>query len=198
MKDIGATYHWMVNTLNIDPKKIILGGDDVGTAIGLDALLHKIEPSLRPAGMICVSPYTGLEAGGESWRANLGIDIINGNSITRMENCYMGPEKEDEDNEYEDGLTPFNYLRESTQLGNMLPGRMLIYLGGKEVLLEEGGLLASRAARSGVQVVMVQEPSGIHLWPLFPDIFIKDQSARQNVIDRLVDFVAGTIVTIKK
>lgn len=193
MKDISETYNWMINELNIDPKKIILGGDDVGTAIGLETLLHKIDPALRPAGMIMASPYTGLEAGGESWRANLGSDILNENSITRMENCYLGPENEEEDNEYEDGLTPFAYLRESTQLGNMLPGRMLVYLGGKEVLLDEGGLIASRAARSGVQVVMVQEPSGIHLWPMFPDIFIKDQSARQNVIDRLVDFVAGTI-----
>jgi acetyl esterase/lipase len=193
MKDIGETYHWLINTHNIDPKKIIIGGDDAGVAIALDALLHKINHELKPAGMICASPYTGLEAGGESWRANLGSDILNENSITRMELCYMGPENEEDDNEYEDGYTPFNYLRESTELGKILPGRMLVYLGGKEVLLDEGGLIASRAARSGIQVVMVQEPSGIHLWSMFPDIFVKEYQQRQIAIDRFVDFVAGTI-----
>lgn len=105
----------------------------------------------------------------------------------------MGIENEDDELEYEGGITPFNYLRDSIQLGSFLPNRMLIYLGGKEVLLEEGGLLASRAAKSGIQVSMVQEPSGIHLWSMFPDILVQDDRARQNSLDRLVEFVSGSI-----
>ncbi|KAI7863102.1 Alpha/Beta hydrolase protein [Mucor mucedo] len=193
IKDVGDTYHWLTETLNIDPKKIIIGGDDAGVAIALDTLLNKIDPSKKPAGMICASPYTGLEAGGESWRTNLGLDILNENSITRMENAYMGIESEDEVIEYEGGLSPFAYLRDSVDLGSLLPSRMLVYLGGKEVLLEEGGLLANRAARSGVQVMVVQEPSGIHLWSMLPDIFIKQDDVKQYAVDRFVDFVAGTI-----
>lgn len=193
IKDIGNTYQWLTDTLNIDPKKIIIGGDDAGVAIALDTLLNKIDPSKKPAGMICASPYTGLEAGGESWRTNLGLDVLNENSITRMENCYMGIEKDDEILEYEDGLSPFVYLRDSVDLGAILPGRMLFYLGGKEVLLEEGGLLANRAARSGIQVMVVQEPSGVHLWSMLPDVLIQQDDVKQYVVDRFVDFVVGTI-----
>jgi acetyl esterase/lipase len=174
--------------MNIDPKKIIIGGDDAGVAIALDTLLIKIAPDQRPAGMICASPYTGLEAGGESWRANLGEDIINENAVTRMEDAYLGPDQDEA--EYESDLRPFGYLKNTVELGSFLPSRLLVYLGGKEVLLEEGGLLASRARNSGVQVMVVQEPSGVHLWSMLPDILIKEDHSRQNAIDRFVEFVS--------
>lgn len=116
--------------------------------------------------------------------------------MTRMELAYLGPEKNDSDDESDDGtpeVSPFVYLREHVQLGSFLPSRMLFLLGGKEVLLDEGGLLASRARSSGIQVVVVQEPSGAHLWSMLPDVFIKDPSVKQYMLDRFVDFVAGTI-----
>jgi acetyl esterase/lipase len=137
--------------------------------------------------MICVCPYTGLEAGGESWRDNLGKDILNENSMTRMEECYLGPE----DSEYEGGLSPFTYLDKSMVIGSFVPKRMLVYLGGKQVLLEEGGILASRAGSSGVQVMVVQEPSGIHLWPMFANDLVEDINVRQNAVDKLVEFVSS-------
>ena len=194
IKDIGETYNWMINTLNIDPKKIIIGADDAGAAIALDALLLKVNHASKPAGMILSSPYTGLEAGGESWRQNLGTDILNENSVTRMENSYLGIETDDDVLAYEGGIKPFTFLRDATELGSFLPKRMLVYLGGKQVLLDEGGLFASRASQSGIQVSMVQEPSGIHLWSMLPEILLQDQKARQLAVDRLVDFIAGTVV----
>ena len=196
VNQVAETYKWLTNTLNIDPKKIIIGADDVGAAIALDTLFIKIPSQQRPAGMICASPYTGLEAGGESWRTNLGQDIINENSVNRMEYAYLGPEKNDSDDESDDEkpeLSPFAYLRGDVQLGSFLPPRMLFFLGGKEVLLDDGGLLASRARSSGIQVVVVQEPSGIHLWSMLPDTMIKDPSVKQYMLDRLVEFVASTI-----
>ncbi|KAI8072254.1 Alpha/Beta hydrolase protein [Gilbertella persicaria] len=189
IKDIAKTYHWLIKNMNIEPRKIILGADDAGVAIALDTLLHKIPSEQRPAGLICASPYTGLEAGGESWRANLGDDILTEKAIERMEQCYMGPE----DSEYEDDVPPFRYLRHDIDLASFLPRRLLVLLGGKEVLLDEGGILASRARSSGVQVMMVQEPTGVHLWSMFPDIMIQDATARQAVMDRLVEFVVGTV-----
>ncbi|CEP16816.1 hypothetical protein [Parasitella parasitica] len=196
VNQIAKTYSWLTNTLNIDPKKIIIGADDAGAAIALDTLFIKISTQQRPAGMVCASPYTGMEAGGESWRANLDQDIINENSISRMECAYMGPEENDSDKESDGGkseMEPFSYLRHNVELGSFLPARMLFFLGGKEVLLDEGGLLASRARNSGIQVAVVQEPSGVHLWSMLPDIFIKDQSAKQFMLDRFVEFVASTI-----
>ncbi|KAI8647887.1 Alpha/Beta hydrolase protein [Parasitella parasitica] len=196
VNQIAETYSWLTNTLNIDPKKIIIGADDAGAAIALDTLFVKIPAQQRPAGMICASPYIGLEAGGESWRANLGQDIINENSVIRMELAYMSPEKDDDDNESDNGKTeigPFTYLSHNAQMGSFLPARMLFFLGGKEVLLDDGGFLASKARSSGVQAVVVQEPSGVHLWSMLPDIFIKDQSVKQFMLDRFVEFIANTI-----
>jgi acetyl esterase/lipase len=198
MEDVAKTYDWLINTMNIDPKKIIIGGDDVGAAIALDTLFRKIPARQKPAGLIFASPYTGLEAGGESWRANLGLDMINENSITRMENAYMKQEKYDSDNESEDGngqqeLQPFGYLSSNVEFGSFLPNRLLLYLGGKEVLLDEGGFLASRARSSGIQVVVVQEPTGIHLWSMLPDILTDEWEIKQNAVDRFVHFVAGIV-----
>lgn len=195
IEDVAKSYDWLINTMHIDPKKIVVGGDDAGVAIALDTLLHKIDTHQKPAALIFASPYTGLEAGGESWRANLGEDMLNENSITRMEEAYMKPEKYDSDNESDDEqeqqqeLSPFGYLRDTVELGSFLPNRLLLYLGGKEVLLDEGGLLASRARSSGIQVVVVQEPSGVHLWSMLPDIFIDEWQIKQNAIDRFVQFV---------
>ncbi|KAI8986973.1 Alpha/Beta hydrolase protein [Pilobolus umbonatus] len=193
VKDIAYTYEWLIETYNVDPSKIIIAGDDVGVAIVLDTLKLKIDKDKRPAGMICVSPYTGLEAGGESWRYNLGGDLINENAISRMEAAYLGPEG----SRYEDDLLPFEYLDKEVQLGSFLPKKLLVYLGGKEVLLDEGGLFASRAMQTGVTVQVVQERSGIHLWPLFPDIFVNDITTRQNIIDKFTCFVNDIVLTNK-
>ncbi|OBZ84345.1 Carboxylesterase LipF [Choanephora cucurbitarum] len=189
MKDVARTYDWLVDTMHISPQKIIIGGDDAGVAILLDTLFHKIPSDKRPAGMICASPYTGLEAGGPSWHANLGADILTEKSIERMEESYMGPE----DAEYEDDIPPFRYLRQTNELASFIPRRLLVLLGGKEVLLEEGGILASRATGSGVQTMVVQEPTGVHLWFMFLDILVEDSSSRQAMMDRFVEFVYGTI-----
>ncbi|CEJ02058.1 hypothetical protein RMCBS344292_16075 [Rhizopus microsporus] len=201
VKDIADTYDWLIHTLQIDPNKIIIGADDAGAAVALDALMLKIPSEFKPAAMICASPYIGLEAGGESWRNNLSKDILNEKAITHMENNYLKPEEENEDEDdytvpeakYEDGLSPFEYLKSDVEVGSCLPKRMLLFLGGQEVLLDEGGYLASKARQGGVQVVVVQEPTGKHLWSMLPDILAEEAHVKQTVCDRLVEFVSNCI-----
>lgn len=201
VKDIADTYDWLIHTLQIDPNKIIIGADDAGAAVALDALMLKIPSEFKPAAMICASPYIGLEAGGESWRNNLSKDILNEKAITHMENNYLKPEEENEDEDdytvpeakYEDGLSPFEYLKSDVEVGSCLPKRMLLFLGGQEVLLDEGGYLASKARQGGVQVVVVQEPTGKHLWSMLPDILAEETHVKQTVCDRLVEFVSNCI-----
>ncbi|EIE90112.1 hypothetical protein G6F46_009304 [Rhizopus delemar] len=201
IKEIAETYNWLIHTLQIDPSKIIIGADDAGVAVALDTLMLKIPSDLKPTAMICASPYTGLEAGGDSWRNNLGKDFLTEKSIEHMENNYIKPEQENEDEDdytipvskYEDDLSPFSYLNSTVPMGSFLPNRMLIFLGGQEVLLDEGGSLASKAREGGIQVVVAQEPTGIHLWSMLPDVLCKEDYVKQNSIDRLVEFVAGIL-----
>ncbi|CAO3702126.1 unnamed protein product [Rhizopus stolonifer] len=201
IKDIADAYDWLINTLQVDPNKVIIGADDAGVAIALDTLMLKIPSEIKPTAMICASPYTGLEAGGESWRNNLGKDMLTEKSIIYMENNYMKQEKENEDEydytvpelEYEDNLSPFGYLNSSTPMGSFLPNRMLIYLGGHEVLLDEGGAFASKAREGGIQVIVTQEPTGIHLWSMLPDVLSSESHIKQNVTDRFVEFVSGVL-----
>ncbi|KAI8977269.1 Alpha/Beta hydrolase protein [Mycotypha africana] len=207
--DIADAYGWLISTYQIVPRKIIIGADDAGVAIALDTLFtsSKISIEQRPSAMICVSPYTGLEAGGESWRANLGEDLINEKAITYMELSYLGSQSEDVFDENDDidfsdknphQPKPFGYLPTTVDVGTFLPQHLLFFLGGKEVLLDEGGLLASRARSAGIQdVVVFQEPSGIHLWPLFAEYLIEDRSVEQNAINTFVDFV-NRVVSLSK
>ncbi|KAG0178270.1 hypothetical protein DFQ28_004758 [Apophysomyces sp. BC1034] len=185
IQDITSTYDWLVNTMHVPSQKIIWGGDDAGVAVALDTLQRNHQ--YRPAGLICASPYTGLEAGGESWRDNIDKDFIRASAITRMEDSYIT----------EDGEQPFNYLSESVDLGSFLPRQMIVFVGGKEVLLDEAGMFAARARNGGVQVTMIQEPDQPHLWSMLGWRTVHDQHVWQNSIDRWVDFVANTVKTSK-
>lgn len=138
--------------------------------------LHKIQF----AGAIFASPYTGLEAGGESWRANLDHDYITAAAVDRMEESYMPPE----------GDQPFTYLPERIELGQYLPRRMLIFVGGREVLLDEAGYLASRARQGGVNVIMIQSPKQVHLWSLLGPVVVSDSRVYQDSVDHIVNWLS--------
>ncbi|KAI8149126.1 Alpha/Beta hydrolase protein [Fennellomyces sp. T-0311] len=174
--DVKATCEWLTNVMQIPQSKLLLGGDDAGAAIGLDLLyLHQA----KFAGAIFASPYTGLEAGGESWRANGDIDFFTAAAVDRMEESYIP----------EEGEQPFRYLPDRVDLAPSLPRRMLITVGGSEVLLDEAGLLAARARDGGVAVTLIQSPDQVHLWSLLPDVLVEDAHVRQMAIDHFVGFV---------
>ncbi|KAI9495063.1 Alpha/Beta hydrolase protein [Zychaea mexicana] len=173
---VKAAYDWLVNTMHIPTSKLIIGGDDAGAAVALD-LMHLHKPKF--AGAIFASPYTGLEAGGESWRANMDIDFMTAAAVDRMEESYIP----------EEGDQPFRYLPDQVDLATSLPRHMLITVGGNEVLLDEAGYLASRARAGGVAVTLCQAPDQTHLWSMLPDVLVQDVNVRQNAVDHFVRFV---------
>ncbi|KAF7727541.1 hypothetical protein EC973_007414 [Apophysomyces ossiformis] len=185
IQDITSTYDWLLKTMHVSPKKILWGGDDAGVAVALDTLQRLEKEQPRPVGLICASPYIGYEAGGESWRDNMKNDFILASSITRMEESYIP----------EEGEQPFQYIPSSFDLATFLPRHMLIFVGGKEVLLDEAGRLEARARSGGVQVTMIQQPDEPHLWSMLGGVTIRDPHVWQNSIDRWAYFVANTIKT---
>lgn len=139
------------------------------------------------AGAVFSSPYTGLEAGGESWRANGDVDYVTAAAIERMEESYIPSE----------GEQPFRYLPSQVNMATCLPRKMLVIVGGNEVLLDEAGYLASRARDGGVQVTLLQSPDQIHLWSMLGPVVVDDRKALQNAIDHTVQFVADVVVAKK-
>ncbi|KAI8368150.1 Alpha/Beta hydrolase protein [Radiomyces spectabilis] len=172
-------YGWLVNQIHVSPNKIILGGDDAGVGIALDALQKK---SIKVAGLVCMSPYTGLEAGGASWRANDQYDYIRAAAIDRMEQTYIPAE----------GDQPFEYLTQDIPW-TFLPSSMLVMVGGREVLLDEAGMLAARARSNGVDVTLYQAPLEIHLWSMLGLPVIHDPKIYQASTDILVHFLSGCV-----
>ncbi|KAI9322507.1 Alpha/Beta hydrolase protein [Dichotomocladium elegans] len=183
--DLKSTYEWLVNTVHVPPSKLIVGADDAGASVVLDLLyLHK--PQFQ--GAVFASPYTGLEAGGDSWRANGGVDYLNAAAIDRMEESYIPQE----------GEQPFRYLPAEVDLGSFLPRNVLITVGGNEVLLDEAGYIASRARESGARVTLVQSPEQLHLWAMLASAIVEDVHVRQYALDQLVVFTEQCMRTSKQ
>ncbi|KAL0081400.1 Alpha/Beta hydrolase protein [Phycomyces blakesleeanus] len=185
IQDLTQAYDWLVYTMNVPAHKIVLGADDAGVAALVDTLLSCTQPEDRPDGIVCVSPYTGLEAGGNSWQNNASYDYIRPVALARMEDSYLIPEDMPQVN----SETAFKLFTTTLPLADALPHRMLILVGGHEVLLDDAGLLAEKARKHGLQVTLVQVPEQVHLWPLLGNIVVKDPEVIQKTTERFVDFV---------
>ncbi|KAI9013984.1 Alpha/Beta hydrolase protein [Phycomyces nitens] len=185
IQDLTQAYDWLVYTMNVPASKIVLGADDAGVAALLDTLLSCTQPEDRPEGIVCVSPYTGLEAGGKSWQNNASYDYIRPVALARMEDSYLVPEDIPQAN----ADTAFKLFTTTLSLASALPRRMLILVGGHEVLLDDAGLLAEKARKHGLQVTLVQIPEQVHLWALLGKVVTKDPKVIQKTTDQFVEFV---------
>lgn len=138
--------------------------------------------ALQVPAAIFASPYTGLEAGGESWRENMTNDWLTAAAIERMEESYIPDE----------GEQPFRYLAQNQKpLSSCVPRRMLIMVGGHEVLLDEAGYLAAAGREGGAAVTLFQAPGQVHLFSLLGFVF-GDVDAWQHSVDCVASFVSDT------
>ncbi|ORZ01626.1 Alpha/Beta hydrolase protein [Syncephalastrum racemosum] len=168
--DIKETYQWLIETMQVPAQKLLIGGDDAGAALAIDAMYTH---ALHVPGAIFASPYTGLEAGGESWRENMTNDWLNA--------AALHPEG---------GAQPFRYLGQNQKpLSSCVPPRMLIMVGGHEVLLDEAGYLAAAGREGGAAVTLFQAPSQVHLFSLLGFVF-GDMNAWQQSVDYVASFVS--------
>ena len=137
----------------IEPGQIVLAGDSAGGGLAA-ALLLRLRDEKRPlpAGSILFSPYTDLEHRGESlirnWRTDylpLGDAIPNNEYIGTADprHPYISPMYGDFT-----GISP-----------------MLVFAGGKEMILDDSISLMEAAQRDGVDVDLIIEPDMFHVWP---------------------------------
>lgn len=98
MEDVVKAYEHLINTLQVDPSKIIVTGDSAGASLILEMLFLTHDPSMfeivtddpeedeaggplinelpRPAGAVLISPLVTDQTTSESWRQNVKYDYV--------------------------------------------------------------------------------------------------------------------------
>lgn len=144
--DTYTAYSWLVSDEggNIDPSKVICGGDSAGGGLIL-ALLLKLrdtDPSKLPAGAVPLSPWTDLTQSSETFitNANSGVSNCDKDYLDHWSKEYLG----DADPHHPYASPMFGEL-------HGLPP-MLIQVGGGETMLDDAALFALKAARARCQV----------------------------------------------
>ncbi|GAA6009695.1 hypothetical protein JCM11491_001062 [Sporobolomyces phaffii] len=98
-----AGYQYLVNTLKIDPSKILLAGDSAGGNLSTALLLHLARPAKeiktpeklgplpgRPGAALLISPMVNLASRAKSYTTNVKYDFIAPPSCFRVACDYVG------------------------------------------------------------------------------------------------------------
>lgn len=142
LEDALAAYDWLLAT-GCPPSKIVAAGDSAGGGLALALCLYlKDHGRELPEGLILMSPWTDLTAGGESYETNFALDPLFGNTRDSMiyNQDYAG--EEDLTNPY---ISPLFGSYEGFP-------PMLIQVGSYEMLLSDSTSLAKKAKEAGVKV----------------------------------------------
>ncbi len=153
LEDALTAYNWLL-AQGISADHIYLAGDSAGGGLVISILLALRDRNAPlPAGGVCLSPYTDLTLGGDSWKTNakkelLVTELMAKKSVT----LYLG------DHDTRDPLA-------SPLFGDLhgLPP-LLIQVGGDEVLLSHSTSLAVNAKNAGVDVKLEVWPGMFHVF----------------------------------
>jgi len=138
------------------PSRILVGGDSAGAALALATLLSLRDAGdALPAGGVLICPWVDVSARGGSLETNARWDWALPQHFIDWARGYA-PEAE-----WTNPLVSpsFAELRG-------LP-RLLIQIGGAEMLLDQVRCFAEKATAAGVDVHLTEEPDMVHDWHLF-------------------------------
>ena len=157
----------------IDPNRLVLAGDSAGGGLAAALLLRlRDEDRPLPAGSVLFSPYTDLEHRGKSLVRNAPTDYLPlGEARPNLD--YIGSA---------DPRHPYV----SPMYGDFsgIPP-MLIFAGGKEMILDDSIRLAEAGQRDGVDVELIIEPDMFHVWPAL----IPNHPATGRAVAKAAEFV---------
>lgn len=173
--DAVAVYRQLLDD-GTDATKVVIGGDSAGGGLTVAALLAAREAGLpMPAGAVCISPWTDMEATGESIQTKAAVDpMVRLDRLQKMVDWYL------------DGSDPRHPHASPihADLSGLPP--MLIQVGSDEILLDDAERLAEGARAQGVSVVYEEWERMFHVWHLFAPMLSEGRDA----IGKIGDFVA--------
>jgi acetyl esterase/lipase len=153
--DDSITAYEALLSRGVRPESIIVAGDSAGGGLAL-ALMHRAR-SLNlplPGGIIVFSPYVDLTHSGYTIQLNAGTDYLPLSELSEP-NTYYAPGFELENPE----VSPLFANMEGYP-------PMLIFAGGREMLLDDSVRLDARAREYDVDVTLVVEDAMMHVWPV--------------------------------
>ncbi len=179
VEDATAAYRWLLEQ-GVAPDRIVIGGDSAGGGLTVATLVALRDAGVpRPAGGVCISPWTDLTMSGASYRTHAQRDpIVSRPGIDDMARAYLG------------AASPRNPLASPlfADLRDLPP--LLIHVGSDEVLLDDAVELADRAKAAGVDATLEVWDRMIHVWHWFLPMLDEAQAAI-DAIGRFVRTRAG-------
>ena len=151
--DAEAAYRDLVDG-GTEPGRIIVAGDSAGGGLAVALLLRLRDRGLpQPAGALLFSPYTDLEHSGASIRRNRRTDYLPFAEPVRPNVEYLGD------------TDPHHPLASPiwADLTGVAP--LLVFAGGREMILDDSVRLVKRARDAGVDVTFHLEGDMYHVWP---------------------------------
>lgn len=139
----------------VNPSTIIVGGDSAGGGLAL-ALVHRVRADdlPLPGGIVVFSPYADLTHSGFTIGLNAGTDFLPLSELSGP-NDYYAPGFDLESPE----ISPL-----FADMAGYPP--LLIFAGGREMLLDDAVRLHASARAAGVDATLVVEEDMMHVWPV--------------------------------
>ena len=174
--DAVAGYRGLLDS-GIAPGSIVLGGDSAGGGLTVAALVAIRDAGLAlPAAGVCISPWTDLANGGDSYRTHADRDpLVFQEDIDRWGAAYLA------------GADPRTPLASPlhADLSGLPP--LLVQVGSEEVLLDDSRKLAARCEAAGVEAELEVWDEMIHVWHWFGEYLDEADSA----VQRIAEFVSA-------
>lgn len=159
LEDALMAYNWLLDE-GYAPEQIMLAGDSAGGHLTLATLLSIRDRRMpRPAGAVCLSPWTDLSGSGESMRQNASRDTMI--PARRVRHAAR---------HFANGMPLFD-ARVSPLYADLhdLPP-LMIHVGDGEVLLHDSTRLAEKARSQGVDVTLRVWKDAPHVFQLFAGV----------------------------
>lgn len=141
-------------------ERIVVAGDSAGGGLTVATLQAARDEGLpMPAGMVLLSPWLDLTGGGQSYRANVGTEIlILPPVVARAAGWYRGDHPADAP-----GVSPL-----FGELAGLPPA--LVQVSASELLYSDSESFASAARAVGVDVDLRVEADLWHVWQLMAPV----------------------------
>jgi len=173
LDDALAGYRWLLEQ-GVDPARLVIGGDSAGGGLTLATLQRLREAGdPLPAAAVLLSPWTDLEATGESVKTRREADpMIDPTGALEAARSYLP------DGDLRDPLvSPLH-----ADFTGLPP--MLIQVGDAEVLLDDSTRVYERAEAAGVDVTLEVNDEMIHVFQFFAPLLPEAVAA----IERIGEF----------
>lgn len=156
LEDAQASYEWLI-AKGFAPEQIFVCGDSAGGGLAM-ALCHKCKAQGKklPGGIVAMSPWTDMTAGGPSYVDNYERDVLFGNTKESLIYCTDYRQDHDPTDPY---LSPL-----FGDFTGFPP--MLIQVGTYEMLLSDSQQVAQKAHRQGVKVRLSEYEGMFHVFQM--------------------------------